>query len=195
MSLFPHSLALTRVLVSGHSVDVMTVGRSLATLFMFQTFLTAKPHHRPHVRLRPGEAGGAQRLQEGPAGQRQHPGGRHHRGESDRRRDVTCIVPASPQPRGKVHLACIHHQHVNILCYSRAWPGQPSSHHQSAVGVIHCISGQEDFSVSEYFNCSGQTWSFRAAGLLPSQLLQDILNKTREFCMTPPSFYYSLIKH
>ena len=84
MSLFPHSLASDPSVGLGASLDVMTVGRSLATLCLFQTFHSAEAHQRPHVGLRPGEAGRAQRLQEGPAGQRQYPGGRHHRGESDR---------------------------------------------------------------------------------------------------------------
>ena len=65
--------------------------------------------------------------------------------ESDRD-DVTYIVPAT----GKVHLACIHHQHVNILCQ----PSQPSSTSHQSLTVIQCISGPEDFSVSEYFNNS-----------------------------------------
>ena len=106
--------------------------------------------------------------------------------ESDRD-DVTYIVPGRPQARFTWPAFIIN----TSIFYARA---QPAFINHSALTVIQqCLSGSEDFSVSEYFNNSGQTWSFRAAGLLSSQLLQDIFNKTREFCMTGPYFFYSLL--
>ena len=73
LSVLRHSLAMTRLLSRGGACKVVTL--------LFQTVGPAVTHVRPHVRLRPGEARRAQRLQEGEAGQRQHPGGRHHCGE------------------------------------------------------------------------------------------------------------------
>ena len=157
------SLATDLSVGLGASLDVMTVGRSLPAphySLMFQTILPAKPHQRPDVWLGPGETGGTQCLQEGEAGERQHPGGRHHSGESDPD-DVTCIVPPGHRQGSLGRHSSSTRQY---FMPAWAWSGLASLHHIN-------ISQTLTLTLTLYYNV------FQVRKISQSQNISTILDK------------------